>query len=277
MNPIIAALQMNSGDDVARNLATAARLVGQAAEQGVSLAILPENFAFMGARERDKLAHAEADGAGPIQDALAQAAQRHRIWLVAGTVPLALADDPGRVAAACLVYDASGARAARYDKIHLFDVEVAGSGGAERYRESASIAPGRWNPVVVATPAGRLGLTVCYDLRFPELYRALAEREVDLLSVPAAFTARTGEAHWELLLRARAVENQCHVIAPGQFGGHPGGRSTWGHSMVVGPWGEVLACQAQGDAVVAAEVDRARATELRASFPVLRHRHLGAH
>lgn len=272
MNPIIAALQMNSGDDVARNLATAARLVGQAAEQGVSLAILPENFAFMGARERDKLAHAEADGAGPIQDALAQAAQRHRIWLVAGTVPLALADDPGRVAAACLVYDASGARAARYDKIHLFDVDVQREGRSERYHESKHIAAGDWKPVTVDTPVGRLGLSVCYDVRFPELYRALVDDGAQLLCTPAAFTARTGEVHWEMLQRARAVENLCYVIAPAQHGTHPGGRSTWGHAMVVDPWGEVLACEPSGDAAVVGRVDLEKQKALRASFPALNHR-----
>ena len=272
MNPRVAALQMNSGDEVAANLDVAARLIEQAAGEGICLAVLPENCAFMGARERDKMQHAEADGRGPIQERLATLAQRHRLCVVAGTVPLALAEDPDRVAAACLVYGADGERLARYDKIHLFDVQVSGGSGAQRYRESASIAPGAWNPVVVPTPAGRLGLSVCYDLRFPELYRALAEQQADLMCVPAAFTERTGEAHWELLLRARAVENQCVVIAPNQYGQHPGGRSTWGHSMVVGPWGEVLACTDAGEAVVAAEVDRQKLAELREGFPVLSHR-----
>lgn len=274
-HPIVAALQMTSGDDVARNLDTARRLIAEAAAAGAVLAALPENFAFMGGHERDKLAHVERPGTGPIQRMLADAARTHRIWVVAGTVPMGLENDPRRVAAACLVYDAQGDLAARYDKIHLFDVEVGGSGGAERYRESASIAPGAWVPTVVPTPAGRLGLSVCYDLRFPELYRALSAQNADLLCVPAAFTARTGEAHWEVLLRARAVENLCHVVAPGQVGTHPGGRATWGHSMIVSPWGDVLASAADGEAVVLAPVDRARQGEQRRSFPVLRHRRAG--
>ena len=269
---IVAALQMNTGDVVASNLQQAERLIEQAAARGASLAALPENFAFMGARETDKLAHAEADGAGPIQDFLAAVAQRHRIWLIAGTVPLAVPDDARRVSAACLVYDAHGARAARYDKIHLFDVDVPREGRSERYRESASIAPGAWKPVVVDTPVGRIGLSVCYDLRFPELYRELALLGAQWLSVPAAFTQRTGAAHWEILLRARAVENLCHVIAPGQCGTHPGGRGTWGHSMIVGPWGEVLASAEEDPCVVLAEADSEQQATLRAGFPVLEHR-----
>lgn len=268
----VAALQMNSGDDVKANLLAADRLIERAAGEGARLAALPENFAFMGAKETAKLAHAEPDGAGPIQDFLAQAAQRHGIWVVAGTVPLAVAGDPSRVWAASLVYDARGVRAARYDKIHLFDVEVEREGKWERYHESRSIAAGAWNPVVVDTPAGRLGLSVCYDIRFPELYRALAAQGAELLCVPAAFTARTGEAHWDVLLRARAVENLCYVIAPGQFGTHPGGRETWGHSMLVDPWGAVLGVAAQGEQAVVASVDRDRQQALRASFPALAHR-----
>lgn len=269
---LVAALQMNSGDDLAANLAAAGHLIERAAGQGAVLCALPENFAFMGAHEAAKLAHAEADGQGPIQDFLAGAAQRHGIWVVAGTVPVAVADDPQRVWAASLVYDAQGRRAARYDKIHLFDVAVQRDGRVEHYRESRSIAPGAWNPVVVETPAGRLGLSVCYDVRFPELYRELASKGAELLCVPAAFTAKTGEAHWELLLRARAVENLCYVIAPGQHGTHPGGRSTWGHSAIVDPWGRVLASDAQGEAVTLAQIDREQQNALRSSFPALAHR-----
>lgn len=274
MNPLprVAALQMNSGDDLAANLASAARLLQAAADGGACLAALPENFAFMGAREADKLAHAEADGHGPIQDFLAATAQRLGLWIVAGTVPLAVEDDARRLYPASLVYDAQGARVARYDKIHLFDVEVMRDGTLERYRESNSFKAGPWRPVVVDTPAGKLGLTVCYDLRFPELYRALVTQGAELFTVPAAFTAKTGEAHWEILLRARAVENLGYVIAPGQSGTHPGGRGTWGHSMVVGPWGELLACETQGEAAVIATVDREAQQALRASFPVLGHR-----
>lgn len=267
----VAALQMNTGDDVVHNLRQATRLIAEAAAQGAGLAALPENFAFMGAREADKLAHAEEPGHGPIQDALARAARAHGIWVVAGTVPLR-GQDARRVRAASLVYDAQGSCVARYDKIHLFDVDVPREDGGERYRESASIEPGEWNPVVVDTPVGRLGLSVCYDLRFAELYRVLVEQGAELLCVPAAFTARTGAAHWEVLLRARAVENQCVVIAPGQFGTHPGGRATWGHSMIVGPWGEVLAQAADGERAVVADLDRAQQAALRRSFPVLQHR-----
>ena len=275
---LVAAIQMNSTADRDANLACAGALLAQAAAAGAVLVVLPENFSFMGARERDKLAVAEADGAdAPIQRFLASAARELGLWVVAGTVPLAVPDDPDRVYAACLVYDPQGRRAGRYDKIHLFDVEVAaaaGAAGSERYRESASIARGGLRPSVVDTPAGKLGLSVCYDLRFPELYRRLVSAGAEMLCVPAAFTARTGEAHWELLLRARAVENQCYVIAPGQHGTHAGGRATWGHSMIVDPWGEVIAQQASGDGVVLAPVDRGRLAQVRASFPALTHRRL---
>jgi deaminated glutathione amidase len=234
------------------------------------VAVLPENFAFMGAHERDKLAVAEPDGRGPIQDFLAATARELKLWLVAGTVPLK-AHEAQRVAAACLAFDASGARVARYDKIHLFDVDVPEGG---TYRESASIAPGPLVAVVVDTPAGRLGLSVCYDLRFPELIRQLAARGAEILAVPSAFTERTGAAHWEVLLRARAIENLCYVVAPGQFGAHPGGRRTWGHSLVVDPWGRVLAQQPAGEGAVVAELPREPLIELRRGFPVLEHRRL---
>jgi nitrilase len=194
-----------------------------------------------------------------------------KLWIVAGTVPLAVPGDADRVYAACLVYDAQGRRAARYDKIHLFDVEVP---GGERYRESATIARGAIEPVVVQTPIGKLGLSVCYDLRFPELYRALAAQGAEVLCVPAAFTARTGPPHWEPLLRARAIENQCFVIAPGQHGSHAGGRTTHGHSLIVDPWGEILAQQADGDGVIAAALAQERLQQVRASFPALTHRRM---
>jgi len=268
----VAALQMNSGDDVAANLAVAGRLIESAAASGALLAALPENFAFMGAHDTAKLAHAEPDGSGPIQEFLAACAQKHKIWVVAGTVPVAVPGDPQRVYAASLVYDAQGRRAARYDKIHLFDVDVQREGRSERYHESKHIAAGEWKPVTVDTPVGRLGLSVCYDVRFPELYRALVEDGAQLLCTPAAFTARTGEVHWEMLQRARAVENLCYVIAPAQHGTHPGGRSTWGYAMVVDPWGAVLACEPSGDAAVLGRVDLEKQKALRASFPALNHR-----
>lgn len=274
MKTRVAALQMNSIDDVVVNLAVARGLLEQAAAAGAKLAALPENFAFMGARDRDKLAHAEADGAGRIQQFLSDTARDLGLWVLAGTVPIAVPQDASRVSAACLVFDAEGRRAARYDKIHLFDVDVQREERVERYRESASIAPGLGGTAVVTTSAGRLGLSVCYDVRFPELYRTLVGQGAELLSVPAAFTARTGEAHWELLLRTRAVENQCYVIAPGQCGHHPGGRATWGHSMIVGPWGEVLAERSDDAGVVIAEVDLDRLREVRESFPALSHRRL---
>jgi len=270
--PIAAAIQLSSVADRDANLATAGRLLRQAAAAGVALAVLPENFAFMGAKERDKLAIAEADGQGPIQEFLAATARELKLWIVAGTVPLAVPGDADKVYAACLVYDAQGRRAARYDKIHLFDVEVP---GGERYRESATIARGALNPVVVPTPIGRLGLSVCYDLRFPELYRALAAQGAEVLCVPAAFTARTGQAHWEPLLRARAIENQCFLLAPGQHGTHAGGRVTHGHSLILDPWGEILAQQADGDGVVAASLPRERLEQVRSSFPALSHRRMG--
>lgn len=274
--PLVAAIQMNSGNQLSRNLAVAEQLLREAARQGAALAALPENFAFMGARDTDKLAHAEAAGSGPIQAFLSAIARELRMWVVAGTVPVAVPGDASKVFAASLVYDASGALAARYDKIHLFDVQVPRDTQAqgESYRESASILRGEPRIVTVPTPAGVLGLSVCYDLRFPELYRALTLAGAEILCVPAAFTAKTGEAHWETLLRARAIENQCSVIAPGQFGEHPGGRRTWGHSLIVGPWGEILAQQADGAGVVIARPDRARQAQLRQSFPVLAHRRL---
>jgi len=270
--PVIAAIQMNSSADVAENLATAKRLLRDAAAAGAVLAALPENFAFMGAKDTDKLVLAEADGSGPIQDFLAATAYELGLWIVAGTVPLAVPGDNGRVYAASLVYGSDGQRAARYDKIHLFDVDV-GTDGGERYRESNTIAFG--DPaaaVVVDTPVGRLGLSVCYDVRFPELYRALAAAGAELLCIPAAFTARTGAAHWETLLRARAIENQVYVIAPGEYGTHAGGRQTWGHSMVIGPWGEVLAQHNDGAQAVCTTIDVPALHALRRRFPSLSQR-----
>lgn len=275
MNEVrVAAIQMNTGNQLASNLQAAGRLLERAAGEGAVMAALPENFAFMGSHETDKLALAEADGDGPIQDFLAATAQRLGLWIVAGTVPLAVDRDPGRVHPACLVYDHLGQRAARYNKVHLFDVDLPRAGSTERYRESATILAGEPGTVLVDTPAGRLGLSVCYDLRFPELYRSLSAQGAELLCVPAAFTARTGEAHWDVLLRARAIENQCFVIAPAECGLNPGGRSTWGHSMVIDPWGEILSEQAAGEGIAIATLDFVRQRELRAGFPVLWHRRL---
>ena len=265
----VAAIQMASGPQVDANLLEAERLVAQAAEAGAQLVVLPENFAHMG-RDRDRLALCEAPGEGPIQAFLAQQAARHGIWLVGGTVPLA-AEAEDRVRAACLLYGPDGKLVARYDKMHLFDVELPESG--ERYTESETIEPGD-GPVVAETGLGRLGLAVCYDLRFPELFRAMVDEGMELLAVPSAFTAVTGRAHWELLVRTRAVENQCHVIAAAQGGYHIDGRETHGDAMIVDPWGTVLARLPRGAGVALAEADPERTRDVRERFPALAHRRL---
>jgi len=273
-----AAIQMCSTDVLDDNLACAARLLAQAADAGARLAVLPENFALMGRHEKDKLAIAEAAGSGPIQDFLSATAQKLKLWIVAGTVPLVVAGDSRRVWAASLVVDDHGRQVARYDKIHLFDIEVPdrdGAGIGERYRESASIAFGApQQAVVVDTPAGKLGLSVCYDLRFPELYRKLVAAGAEILCVPSAFTERTGRAHWQALLRARAIENQCFVIAPGQAGEHVNGRRTWGHSLMLDPWGDELAMLESGVGIALAALPRERLQEVRRTFPSLTHRRL---
>ncbi len=269
-----AVVQMVSGSDLAANLASAGRLIGQAAQAGARLVALPENFALLGRREQDKLAVAEPDGAGPIQDFLADTARRHGIYLVGGTIPLRGAD-PQRVRAACLLHGPDGLRLARYDKIHLFDVEVGESpGSGERYRESASIEPGD-KIVMVDTELGRVGLAVCYDLRFPELFRALLARGAEILVLPSAFTETTGAAHWHLLCRARAVENLCYLLAPGQGGLHENDRRTYGHSLIAGPWGDVLAEHADsGEGIACAKIDLPALHRLRARFPAAQHRRL---
>jgi nitrilase len=259
-----AALQMVSGPSAAANLDAAGALIAEAAGKGASLACLPEWFCLMGRAEQDKLAIREPDGDGPIQSFLAGAAAKHRIWVIAGTVPL-VAGDPAKVRNSSVVYDATGRRVARYDKIHLFDF----TGAGEQYRESRTIEPGD-APVAIDSPFGRIALSICYDVRFPELYRRLAP--VDLITVPSAFTATTGAAHWEVLLRARAVENLAWVIAPAQGGAHASGRRTHGHSMIVDPWGRVAASLPSGPGVVLAEIDPNVTREVRASLPALGHR-----
>ena len=264
----IAALQTVASPDVARNLETAARLIAQAAREGAELAALPEYFCLMGRRDDDKLAVAETPGHGPIQDFLAAQARQHGLWLIGGTLPLRSAD-PARVRNACCVYAPDGTRAARYDKLHLFRYD----NGRESYDEARVLEAGS-EPMALQAGPLRVGLSICYDLRFPELYRQLCRPPCDLLSVPAAFTYTTGRAHWELLLRARAVENQCYVIAPAQGGTHENGRRTWGHSLVVDPWGEVLAVLPEGEGVVLAEVDAKRLASVRQQLPALAHRRL---
>ena len=264
----IAALQTVSTPDVERNLEAAARLIAQAARDGAELAALPEYFCLMGWRDDDKLAVAEAPGRGPIQDFLSAQAKAHGLWLIGGTLPLHTAT-PERVRNACCVYAPDGTLAARYDKMHLFRYD----NGRESYDEARVLEAGS-EPVALQAGPLRLGLSVCYDLRFPELYRRLCVPPCDLLSVPAAFTYTTGRAHWELLLRARAVENQCYVIAPAQGGTHENGRRTWGHSLVVDPWGDVLAVLPEGEGVVLAEIDAKRLATVRLQLPSRAHRRL---
>jgi nitrilase len=264
----VAAIQMTSSHEIEANLEAADRHLTEAARLGAMLAALPENFAFMGKDSADKRAIAEPDGAGRIQNFLADTARRLKIWIVGGTVPLRQ-DKDGRVAAACLVYKSDGQRAARYDKIHLFDVDVPDS--AESHRESAHTVPGR-EPRVVDTPAGKLGLAVCYDMRFPELFRVLSRQGAELFVVPSAFTVPTGRAHWEALLRARAIENLCGLIAPAQWGVHANGRETFGDSMIIDHWGKVLARMPGGTGCVVADIDPAGRIEARARFPSLEHR-----
>jgi nitrilase len=318
----VAAIQMTTGPDVAANLEVADALLDEAAQKGVKLAVLPENFAFMGLADADKRKVAEVEGEGPIQAFLSGKARAHKMWIIGGTAPVrptdervagespardisssagaapnaplregsankdALGDQParpgtignsarsdsspdGRPAAASLVYDDSGKLVARYDKIHLFDVDLPGR--KEPYRESANVAPGS-APKVVETPVGRVGLSVCYDMRFPELYRRLSTDGAQILSIPSAFTTPTGRAHWETLLRARAIENLCFVIAPAQSGIHASGRETYGDSMIVDYWGRILARRPRGRGVVIHELDLAGQAKVREEFPALGHR-----
>ena len=264
----IASIQMVSGTDVPTNLATARRLLAQAADQGAELAVLPEYFCLMGHRDADKLVWAESPGQGPIQAMLRSAARDLGLWVVGGTLPLAT-DVPARVANAVLVYNPQGSCVARYDKIHLFRFD----NGTERYDEAAVLQAGTLPVSFACTPrsgdAFTVGLSVCYDLRFPELYRLL---QADLVLVPAAFTHTTGQAHWEVLLRARAIENQAYVLASAQGGTHANGRTTWGQSMVIDPWGRVLAQQAEGEGVVLADMDLAVLRRVRTDLPCLQHR-----
>jgi len=260
---------MVSGADVGANLADAARLVERAAQAGARLIVLPENFALMPIEENDRWAVAEADGHGPIQQFLADSARRCHVWLVGGTIPLR-ASAGKRVRAACLLYDDRGTRVARYDKMHLFDVQL---DNGERYQESRTFEPGD-EPVVAPTPFGRLGLTVCYDLRFPELYRRLLDGGAELYAVPSAFTSHTGRAHWETLVRARAIENLAYVIAAGQGGRHPNGRETHGDTMIVSPWGEILDRRAHDSGIVSADCDLERLRAIRKRLPSIDHRRI---
>lgn len=265
-----AVIQMVSQSDIPANLEQARRLLEQAAAGGARLAVLPENFAAMGRRDSAAIGRAEALGEGPILPWLKQVARDLKLWVVAGTLPLPPAGQPDAKSHACsLLIDEHGETVARYDKLHLFDVDVADNRG--RYRESDDYAHG--SQVVVAdTPVGRLGLSVCYDLRFPELYSALRAAGAELISAPAAFTAVTGAAHWQVLIRARAIETQCYVLAAAQGGTHPGPRETYGHAAIVDPWGRIIAEQASGEAVLLGERDSSEQASIRARMPVTLHR-----
>ena len=266
----LAVIQMVSQTDIQTNLAAARRLLEQAAEAGARLAVLPENFAAMGRSDLVALGRAEAEGAGPILPWLKQAARDLSLWIVAGTIPLPPDDQPlAKVRACSLLVDDHGQRVARYDKLHLFDADVSDARG--RYRESDDYAAGE-RLVVVDTPVGRLGMSVCYDLRFAELYTALRLAGAELISAPSAFTAVTGQAHWEMLVRTRAIETQCYMLAAAQGGEHPNGRMTHGHSSIVDFWGQVLAEQATGEAVLVVERDAAAQTATRQCMPVVMHR-----
>ncbi len=275
VNPVktkqkVGAVQMATGPNVNANLFEVERLIQEATDNGARLLVLPENFAFMGRRDGDQVAMCETDGDGPLQTFLARIAKEHGIWVVGGTIPM-VAEDERKVRSACLIYNDEGQRIARYDKIHLFDVDLPGVD--EHYQESATIESGD-DVVVVDSPFGRLGVAVCYDLRFPEMFRQMLDSGMELLVLPAAFTAITGKAHWETLVRARAVENLAYVVAAAQGGFHINGRETHGHSMIVDPWGTVLAQVPRGPGCICCAVDREFQDSVRRSFPALDHRRL---
>ncbi len=265
-----AAIQMASGPLVSANLLEVEKLVAEAVEDGARLVVLPENFAFMGKEDRDMLEQRESAGEGPLQEFLAQLAKRHNIWLVGGTIPLA-ADDPDKVRSTCLIFNPEGRQVARYDKIHLFDVHLLEAD--EKYVESRTIEPGN-EPLVIDTPFGKLGVAICYDLRFPELFRMMLDQGVEIIALPAAFTAITGKAHWEPLVRTRAIENLAYVISSAQGGFHVSGRETHGHSMIVDPWGTILSELPRGSGYVKAKLNMEHLSNTRRAFPALDHRQI---
>ncbi|MFQ5544562.1 MAG: carbon-nitrogen hydrolase family protein [Acidiferrobacterales bacterium] len=269
-NNRVAAIQMVSGADVDANLDEAARLISTAISAGAEFVVLPENFATMPTQDAGQLQVMERDGDGPIQEFLSAQAHQNHIWLVGGSIPL-VSSQPSKVRAACLLFNNRGERVARYDKLHLFDVKL---DNGEEYSESLTVEPGE-SVVVVDSPIGRLGLTICYDLRFPELFREMLDQGAEIFSVPSAFTATTGKVHWEILLRARAIENLAYVIGAGQGGRHSSGRETYGDSIVIDPWGKVVNRLARGPGIVTADIDRKRLEKLRRSLPSIEHRRLG--
>lgn len=266
----VAAIQMCSSHVVDDNLNMAANLISEAAHQGAQLILLPENFAFMGLNEKDKLAEREVFGDGKIQAFLSQQALRHQVWMIGGTIPIA-SNEENRVRAASLVFNDKGECVARYDKIHLFDVVISDN---EKYRESDTIQPGD-KIVTVETPFGKLGMAVCYDVRFPELFRVMFNEGANMMLLPSAFTVRTGMAHWEVLTRSRAIENFSYVIGAGQGGMHTNGRKTYGHSIIVEPWGNIAAIKNDTDSgVIYATIDLAKMQEIRRSIPVAQHQRI---
>jgi predicted amidohydrolase len=280
----VAAVQMTSTRDVQANLREAGRLVAEAARQGAKLVVLPENFSFLGATDADRVAAIERFGDGPAQQFLAETAEQQGLWIVGGTIPIrdagsnaggramrgAIADSDERASSRSLLVGPDGRVAAHYDKIHLFDVDIPGR-TAERYMESASTLAGT-RVVAATTPLARIGMTVCYDIRFPALFHRLSVLGTDIVVVPAAFTVPTGEVHWLPLLQARAIESLVYVVAAGQCGEHAGGRKTYGHSLILGPWGELLAELPAGPGIACADLDMIRLAELRQRFPAVQHR-----
>lgn len=265
---MIAAIQMASGPNVSANLLEVSGEITSACKAGAKLIVLPENFSIMGLEDREYIEVAEVEGQGPIQDFLAGQARKNKVWIIAGTIPLQ-SDVENKVYAACLVYNSDGERVGRYNKIHLFDVYLATTG--ETYKESETFVAGN-EAFVIETPFGKIGIAVCYDLRFPELFRKIVQLGATVIVVPAAFTAITGKAHWEVLLRSRAIENLCYVIASAQGGYHVNGRETYGHSMIIDPWGTILECLPQGFGYVVADIDISNVKKIRQNFPVLGHR-----
>lgn len=268
-----AAIQMASGTDVSANVSEVSRQISLAVQAGANLIVLPESFAFMGIHDEEQIDVAEDEGSGFIQDFLSEQATKHEIWVIAGTIPLKLnSGSPhykDKIHAACLVFNEKGEQVSRYDKVHLFNVYIAASN--ETYNESATIVAGN-KAIVVDTPFGKIGLAICFDLRFPELFRQLVLLGAEIIVVPAAFTASTGKAHWDVLLRARAIENLCYVVASAQGGYHVNGRETYGHSMIIDPWGTILDRLPQGSGYVIAEIDIKKVNEIRKNFPVLENR-----
>ena len=266
----VACIQMASGPNVDANLLEVQRLVGKAATDGARLVVLPENFAYMGHRCSDIWSIKEASGRGRLQDFLCKLARKHGLWIVGGTIPVAI-EGSEKVRSACFVIDDEGRIAGRYDKLHLFDVMLVDAD--EEYNESSAIQPGD-HTLVVETPFGNIGVAICYDLRFPELFRAMLSQQPDIIAIPSAFTAATGRAHWEPLLRARAIENLSFVVAAAQGGFHVSGRETWGHSMIVDPWGTILGELPNGAGYVTADLDIDLLRTTRRNFPSLDHRRI---